>query len=52
MLGGKWVDSRRNVCGPFASSASSWVLVQGLNLSYHNKETIIFTIDPYSGILN
>ena len=29
-----------------------WVLVKGLNLSYHNKETILFTIDPYCGNLN
>ena len=24
-----------------------WVLVKRLTLSYHNKETISFTIDPY-----
>ena len=26
--------------------------VKGFNLSYHNKETISFTIDPYYGNLN
>ena len=30
----------------------SWVLVKGLNLSYHNKETIFFTTDPYYGNFN
>ena len=30
----------------------SWGLVKGLNLSYYNKETILFTIDPYYGNLN
>ena len=29
-----------------------WVLVKGFNLSYHNKETILFTTDPYYGNLN
>ena len=29
-----------------------WVLVRGFNLSYHKKETILFTIDPYYGNLN
>ena len=24
----------------------------GVNLSYHNKETLLFTIDPYHGNLN
>ena len=24
-----------------------WVLVKGFYLSYHNKETIVRTIDPY-----
>ena len=28
-----------------------WVLVQGFNVSYHNEETILFTIDPYYGNL-
>ena len=27
-------------------------LVKGINLSYHNKETVLFTIDPYYGNLN
>ena len=26
--------------------------VNGFNLSYHNKETILITIDPYYGNLN
>ena len=26
--------------------------VRGFNLSYHNKETILFTIDPQYGNLN
>ena len=30
-----------------------WVLVKGFNVSYHNKETVLCTIDPYSyGNLN
>ena len=28
------------------------VLVEGFNLSCHNQETILFTIDPYYGNLN
>ena len=28
-----------------------WVLVTGSNLSYHNKETLLFTLDPYYGIM-
>ena len=27
-------------------------LVRGFNLSYHNKETILFTLDPHYGNLN
>ena len=30
---------------------SCWVLVKGINLSYQNKETILFTMDPYYGSL-
>ena len=30
----------------------SWALVKGFNLSYYNKETILFTVDPYNGNLN
>ena len=26
-----------------------WDLVVQFNLSYHNQETILFTIDPYYG---
>ena len=29
-----------------------WALVKGLKLSYHNKETICCTMDPYYGNLN
>ena len=29
-----------------------WVLVKGFNLSYHNMQTRLFTIDPYYGSLN
>ena len=31
---------------------TGWVLVRGFNLSYHNKETILSTIDPYYCSLN
>ena len=31
------------------SERRSWVLVKELNLSYHHKETLLFTIDPYFG---
>ena len=31
----------------FAWQLRGWVLVQEFNLSYHNKETILFAIDPY-----
>ena len=33
-------------------SIQYWVLVKGFNLSYQNKETILFTIDPHYGNLN
>ena len=29
-----------------------WVLVRGFSLSYHSKETILFTIDPHYGNSN
>ena len=29
-----------------------WVLVQGCSLSCYNKETVVFTIDPYIMTLN
>ena len=29
-----------------------WALGKRLNLSYHNKETILLTVDPYDGNLN
>ena len=29
-----------------------WVLAKGFHLSYHNKETILFTISPYYDNLN
>ena len=28
-----------------------WVLVKGFSLSYHNKETALFAVDPYYGNL-
>ena len=39
---------RKTVSG----SSFTWVLVKEFNLSYHNKETILFTIDPQYGNLN
>ena len=33
-------------------SQGDWALVQGFNLSYQNKEPILFTIDPNYGNLN
>ena len=27
----------------------AWILVQGFNVSYHNKEATLFTIDPDYG---
>ena len=30
----------------------NWVLVSEFGLSYHTKETIVFTIDPYFGNLH
>ena len=30
---------------------SYWVIVKGFNLSYHSKETLLSTIDPYYGNL-
>ena len=29
-----------------------WVLVRGFVLSYHKKETVLFTRDPHYGNLN
>ena len=29
-----------------ATAEGIWVLVKGLNLSYHHKETLLFAIDP------
>ena len=29
----------------------SWALVKGFNVSYQNKETILFSVDPYYGNL-
>ena len=34
------------------ASGVSRVLVKGLNLSYHDEETMSFTIDPYYGNCN
>ena len=33
-------------------SSDYWVPVRGFRLSYHNKETILLTIDPCYGNLN
>ena len=33
------------------SSAIAWVLVRGFYLSYHDRETMLFAIDPHSGNL-
>ena len=30
----------------------NWILVKGFSLSYYNKETTLFAIDPYYGNLN
>ena len=38
--------------GFFSWSFLTWVLVTELNLSYHNKEAPVFTLDPYHGNLN
>ena len=27
----------------------NWILLKGLKLSYHNKETILFSVAPYYG---
>ena len=32
--------------------ALNWALVRGFSLSYHNRETLLLTIDPYCGNLN
>ena len=37
---------------PTVTFQQNWVLVKGLNNSYHNKETVLYTIDPYYGKLN
>ena len=34
-----------------AESSQYWVVVKGFGLSCHNKETTLFTIDPYYGNL-
>ena len=33
-------------------TSQTWVLVKGFNLRYHNKETILFAMDPCYGTLN
>ena len=33
-------------------SKRTWALAKGCNLSYQNKETILFTVDPDDGNLN
>ena len=42
-----WVSGRT-----FDNFKVNWVLVKGFNLSHHDKETIIFSIDPDYGNLN
>ena len=46
------LTSVQNTSRCVQESAFAWVLVKGFNLGYHNKETILFTIGPYSGNLN
>ena len=36
----------------WACKAYAGFLLKDLIISYHNKETILFTIDPYYGSLN
>ena len=31
---------------------STWILVMGFNLSYHNEETLLFAVDPHDGNLD
>ena len=35
-----------------SARSQNWVLVKEGILRYHNKETILFTIDPHYGNLN
>ena len=37
---------------PLAVVILGWAAVKELNLSYHNPETILFTIYPYNSNLN
>ena len=43
--------ARGSVCSD-VRVALTWVASRELNLSYYNKETLVFTIYPYSGRLN
>ena len=40
------------IAGASDGRKGCWVLVKGFNLSYQNKETILFTIDPPYGKLD
>ena len=42
-----WIEEKHGLTRLF-----TWVLVEGCSLSYHNKETILLTIDPYCGNIN
>ena len=47
-------DGTKMVAGLDGGSlyTSIWDLVKGFSLSYHTKETILVTMDPYGGNLN
>ena len=47
----EWVHLMKQTSLDRRASVASWVLVEEFNLSYHNKETILCTIDPYYGNL-
>ena len=38
--------------GCLSGAVDVWVLVKELSLSYHNKKTILFTVNTYYGNLN
>ena len=40
-------DSGNAIMGPLVRQDKYWVPGRGFNLSCHNKETVLFTIDPY-----
>ena len=50
-----WAPAKTNLlrAGTFiVVRASSGLLLGGFNLSYHNTETMLSTIDPHNGNLN